>query len=440
VRLGTRLALSFSVAIVLTVLMSFAIGAQVWRLREADYDGSQDAQQALLRWQQGPQELEHWLREQRRADGIFRMLLTENGEPLADRDLPPPPRLREALAALAAGNHNVQLPGGGRLHSTIVVTNDGQRLRWIAVIPPPRGPEVRRLDTLLLLSIGILLVSALAWYLARRITQPISDLQDTSRAVAAGRLDARVSAQTLARGDELGALALDFNHMAERLQKLIESQRQLLRDISHELRSPLARLQIATELARGSRDERQLDRIEQETARLDELIGQLLLIARLEHTGPAVGQERIALDDLIDAICQDARFEAQARDVDVRGELQTGVHVHGQSNLLHSAIENVIRNAVRHTASHSCVQVRLYTHGERCLIDVDDQGPGIPDDQLAAVFEPFVRVSVARERESGGYGLGLAITRRVIESLHGSVHAENRREGGLRVSIDLPSG
>ncbi|SEQ91015.1 two-component system, OmpR family, sensor histidine kinase CpxA [Solimonas aquatica] len=437
-RLRARLTLFFSLAIVATVLISFAIGAQLWRLRQNEYDGREEAQLALQQLQLGDEALEHWLRHMRRNDGIWRMLLDERGLPVVERGLTPPPRLREALAAVSESRSGVLLPGGGILRSTTVIAEDGRRYRWIAVLPPPRGDDMRRMDTLLLISIGIAVMSILAWYLARRLTQPIGALREASRAVAKGQLTARIPAGVVARRDEIGELAQDFNLMAEHLQRLIEAQRQLLRDVSHELRSPLARLQIATELARDTHQAQHFDRIEQETARLDELIGQLILLARLEHQNTAASEEQLALDELLESICEDARFEAAARHIEVLSELSPGLQVKAQANLLHSAIENVLRNALRHAPEHSRVSLRLRSERQCALIDIEDQGPGIPEDQLEAVFEPFVRVSRARERESGGYGLGLAISKRVIEALHGRILAQNRREGGLRVRIELP--
>ncbi|HET8881080.1 MAG TPA: ATP-binding protein [Solimonas sp.] len=438
-RLRTRLVLWFVTAIVVTVLMSFTLGSQVWRLFYSDYDASHDAHAAVQVWQQqGDRALGRWLRAQRHDDGIIRLLLDENGESLGGRDGPPPPRLREAIAAAEAGNRIVQLPGGGRLRTSIVVSDDGRRLRWVAVLPPPRGPDARRIDTLLLLAIGVIVVSFAAWLIARRITQPIAALQAASRAVAAGKLDVRVPDATSARGDEIGALARDFNHMAERLQRLLDSQQQLLRDISHELRSPLARLRIATELARDTQAVAQFDRIEQEADKLEDMIAKLLLIARLEHRETPLENEVFALDEIVESVCEDAGFEAQARGITVQTELAADLHVRGQPALLHSAIENVVRNAVRYTGDNSAVTVRLVARGAHGVVEVEDRGPGIPQDRLEAVFQPFVRISEARDRASGGYGLGLAIARRVIDASGGTIRARNRDGGGLQVSIELP--
>lgn len=440
-RLRTRLVLWFVAAIVVTVLMSFSLGSQIWRLSYRDYDAAKDAHAAAQAWQHGgSDELRGWLHERRREDGLYGLLLDEQGNSLSGRgrDGPPPPRLREAIAAAEAGNHLVLMPGGARLRTSVVVSEDGRRLRWVSIMPPPRGPDVRRIDTLLLLAIGVIVVSFAAWLIARRITRPIAALQQASRAVAEGRLDVRVPEETSGRGDEIGALARDFNHMAERLQRLLEAQQQLLRDISHELRSPLARLRIATELARDSHAESQFDRIELEADKLEDMIAQLLLIARLEHREAPLASEIFAVDEVLEAVCEDAGFEAQARGITVHAELAPDLKVRGQAALLHSAVENVVRNALRYTAADSTVTVRLTQNGGRGTITVDDYGPGIPKDRIDSMFQPFVRISEARDRASGGYGLGLAIAKRVVDASGGHIQAHNREGGGLRVSIDLP--
>lgn len=438
-KLRTRLIVWFIAAIVVTVTMSFALGGQLWRLLGRGYDIHAEAQQALVELDAGgAAQLSDWIRQQRARDGIFRALLDERNRIIAPRGGALPPRLRVALAGIVAGQATRPLRGWGQPKVITVFTDDGRRLHWVAVVPPPPGGLVRRLDTALLLAIGIVVVSVIAWLIGRRITQPLATLQDASRALAIGQLDARVPASTSARGDEIGALARDFNHMAERLQRLLDAQRQLLSDISHELRSPLARLRIATELARNSNAPAQFDRIEQEAGRLEDLIAQLLLIARLEHLDTPLNTELIALDEVLEMIGDDARFEAEAHDVQVQLQLETGLRVRGQSQLLHSAIENVVRNAVRHTADHSTVSIVLQKAGESAVLSIDDHGPGIPEAQIEAVFEPFVRVSQARERTSGGYGLGLAIARRVIDASGGRISAQNRSDGGLRVQIELP--
>jgi two-component system sensor histidine kinase CpxA len=246
------------------------------------------------------------------------------------------------------------------------------------------------------------------------------------------------------RRDELGELAQDFDFMAERVESLVSAQQRLLQDVSHELRSPLARLSVALELAlrdAGPAAAPALGRVGREAERLNELIGQLLTLVRLEG-GAAPQQVRIELSQLVAEIADDADFEATAHDRRVRVAGCDVCEVVGVPELLRSAIENVLRNAVQHTAAGSAVDVTLRRQisgaAPIATLEVRDHGPGVPEEALDAIFKPFYRVSDARERSSGGVGLGLAITARAIH-LHGGVlRARNAPDGGLIVQIDLP--
>jgi signal transduction histidine kinase len=225
--------------------------------------------------------------------------------------------------------------------------------------------------------------------------------------------------------------------MAARLQRLLESQRQLLRDVSHELRSPLARLRIASELARE--EPSHFERIEQEADKLEELIGQMLLVARLDSPMSAATREPVDISALARQVCEDAQLEASARQVQVVPRISDGCSVSGRPDLLQSAIENVVRNALRYTAAGTTVDVEAQCEGSQWRVVVSDHGPGVPDDQLAAIFKPFHRVSSARERDTGGYGLGLAIAERAVVAHGGTIAAQNVAGGGLRVEIRLPA-
>ena len=229
--------------------------------------------------------------------------------------------------------------------------------------------------------------------------------------------------------------------MAERLQSLIESQKALLRDVSHELRSPLARLQAALGLARRHTEGRaaeELDRIEREAERLNELIGQILSLSRMAGETLERTCEPVDLTALIDTVCHDADFEARQRDRRVAVLATVPVTVSGNPALLHSAIENVVRNAVRYTAAGTTVEVTLAMVSGAVEVRVRDHGAGVLPEYLERIFEPFFRASEARERGSGGYGLGLAIARRAIELHRGSIRADNESAGGLVVTLWLP--
>ena len=240
-------------------------------------------------------------------------------------------------------------------------------------------------------------------------------------------------------------LMRDFDAMAERLEMLVKAQSRLLNDISHELRSPLARLNVALGLARqraGVESADMLDRIELEASRLNELIGRILTLARLEDGEQRVPQTPVPLGELVANVAEDAEFEAQERHCHVHTTIPAGEWgVRGNDSLLHSAVENVVRNAIRYTAEGSSVEIVLpggTYGGAEAVLHVSDFGPGVPEDSLGKLFEPFYRLDDARGRLTGGVGLGLAITERAVRFHGGKVSAFNRAEGGLMVEIRLP--
>jgi two-component system sensor histidine kinase CpxA len=232
--------------------------------------------------------------------------------------------------------------------------------------------------------------------------------------------------------------------MAQRLQELMTSQRQLLSDVSHELRSPLARLQVALGLARQRADGRatsEFDRIERETERLNDLIGQLLSLARLEAGVTQTEREPVDVAELLATVAADADFEARANQRRVEITKTVAAVIQGDTELLHSALENIVRNAVRYTAMGTAVTLSLDYENNRpdtLVLRVHDYGPGVPVEMLPRMFEPFVRIDDARDRASGGYGLGLAIAQKAIHLHGGTISAQNEPDGGLSVIISLP--
>jgi len=260
---------------------------------------------------------------------------------------------------------------------------------------------------------------------------------------ASAQAAARAGVAPTRRRDELAELVRDFDAMAERLEDLVNAQSHLLNDVSHELRSPLARLNVALGLARrrtGPEAQGALERIELEADRLNELIGRLLTLARLEGGEDGMQKMEIHLRDMVREICQDADFEAQSRNCRVNCVLDEDFKVVGNAALLHSAIENVVRNATRYTREGTSVDVRLEKdlHSGEAVLRVMDSGPGVPPDALEKLFQPFYRLDDARNRQTGGVGLGLAITERTVRLHGGKVRAVNRDEGGLMVEIRLP--
>jgi signal transduction histidine kinase len=291
-----------------------------------------------------------------------------------------------------------------------------------------------------------LVISCLACYLlARYLTVPIIRLGEAARKLASGDLAVRINPATGNRWDELGELAQDFDLMAERISSLITSQQQLLGNISHELRSPLARLNVALELAKRASTpeaEKSLGRIEWEAERLNELIGRLLTFTRLEGNLEEVKKESIEMENLIQDIVDDADFEARSRNREVRLIKSEPCRVIGINELLRSAIENVVRNAVRYTGEGTVVEITLQRVTQSApplaVIRVRDYGPGVPETALPNLFRPFFRVARARERQTGGTGLGLAITERALRLHGGTVKAENALDGGLIIEITVP--
>jgi two-component system, OmpR family, sensor kinase len=292
---------------------------------------------------------------------------------------------------------------------------------------------------LLLIALGI--SAAICWWLARYISGPVTKLQMIARTFAGGNLDARVDEQFCRRRDELGILAQDFNRMAMRLKSQILSKEVLIRDISHELRSPLTRLRVALGLAqRGDGDLGiQLERIERDIERLDSLIGKTLQLSRLSETEPTFAREPVELGHLVDEIVEDAKFEASAVGKHISPSTVRGLSALGNMELLRRAIDNVIRNAIRFAPVGTNVEVSTRVDEGVAIVAVRDRGPGVPEHDLDRIFEAFYRVAEARDRASGGAGLGLAITARTMALHGGKARARNAADGGLIVELCFPS-
>ena len=291
---------------------------------------------------------------------------------------------------------------------------------------------------------GGLVFSAL---LASYLTQPITRLRGGFERLARGDLSARLKPEMRRRRDEIADLARDFDAMAERLQQLMGARDRLLHDVSHELRSPLARLNMAIGLARQTpeRTGETLTRIENETGRLDMLVGELLTLSRVETGDPRL-DGYFEVEGLVHTVVADARFEADASGVQVLTNLdeksgdKVRPTVKGDAELTRRAVENIVRNALRFSGRGQSVQVDIEADeaARSFILRVADEGPGVPPESLETMFEPFVRVHGAGSGQ--GYGLGLAIARRTILAHGGSIEAENRPQRGLVVTVRLPFG
>ena len=276
----------------------------------------------------------------------------------------------------------------------------------------------------------------LCYWLAFHLTQPVRALKAAVERFGKGDLKARVGST---RRDELGQLAGAFDRMAGRIETLLTAERRLLLDISHELRSPLARLGVAVELARSGEDkEAALNRIQKESDRLNALVGQLLQVTRAEGDPNSLRRHPVRLDELVEQLVSDSEIEAAAHHCAVTYGKREPVTVEGDPELLRRAVENVIRNAIRYAPPQSAVEVSLARQNGRAVVDIRDRGPGVPEEALPRLFDAFYRVETDRNRTSGGIGLGLSIARRAIELHKGSIRAQNA-DPGLEVIMELPA-
>lgn len=304
-----------------------------------------------------------------------------------------------------------------------------------------RGPKPLFFPTMpiaVALLASLVFALLLAWY----FSHPIRHLKNAFNQAANGNLDLELEPVMSARNDELADLGRDFDAMTAKLRTLMESQRRLLHDVSHELRSPIARLQMAIGLARvqdKDKLELTLERIERESVRMDKLVGELLTLSRLEANVPGSMEEAIAIQSMLADMINDARFEADALGKHVDSSIDCRVQVKGNPELLYRAIENVLRNAIKHTAPETAVQVVAEIDEDNKLLHLSilDRGPGVPEEEMDSIFELFFRSSRTKSN-SAGHGLGLSIARRIVEAHQGFIRAANRRDGGLRVDITLP--
>lgn len=449
-RLFWKIFLSFWISLILFSLSTiFITSAYLERLRAQENFSNTRGQLVnyiktgqSLADKQGIQGLKDWLQELDKRHAIPLLLVDQAGYELLGR--PVPERIKHRIKRLSTRTQSslhkraprrqpIQLPDG----QSYRLVPDFQSVTLGRLLSRPRVIAIPLMLAAIVSGIVCLL-------LARYLSAPIGRLRSATKQLADGNLDQRVSPSMGRRKDEIADLARDFDHMAERLQRLLASQKQLLNDASHELRSPLARLHMALGLARqrsANNIEPELNRIERETERLNELINSLLSLAKLESGSKQIDKQTTDLQILLEAVVNDAAFEAAACQRKVQIHKSIPAIIMANRALLHSAIENVLRNAIRYTKQGSTVELSMTIEAnqpEWAVITIRDHGPGVPKTMLEHLFEPFVRVEQARDRNSGNYGLGLAITKRAVHFHGGTISAHNEIEGGLSVIIRLP--
>ncbi|WP_116364515.1 ATP-binding protein [Parahaliea mediterranea] len=366
-------------------------------------------------------------------------LLNNNGEDLLGRKVPEGVQL--AADQLGRGQRRILLrrENAPPIAAHLIYRERQGLLRAVMVGRDDKHRSLLRTlsDKLWLrILLAVVISGLLCYFLSRLMTGRLERLRQAARSLAAGELDTRINVRPQG-GDEADELARSFNSMAEQLQRRVEAQKRLLSDVSHELRSPLARMKIAIALAeqQPGPPSAQLNRLEREVERLDELVGQLL---SAQSTNSSL-DEHIDLGVLLRELCADADFEARAgnRQVNLDDPLEQAL-VATRGDLLRKTFENILRNAVHHSPPDSRVQVTLAQHGPHYRVRVRDAGPGIPEAELERVFDAFYRVDTARSRDTGGHGLGLSIAKRAVEQHGGSISARNANPG-LEVTVELPA-
>lgn len=391
----------------------------------------------------GPDKLRTYLDDLQSRKTVRFYFFDEEGEALLDRPAPEMvqeiARKKDAMERITAqGLSAVNVRQGiavrqvtapsGRKYSLAFQTSPSTLVPLSDAIG--RHPYLR-LGVITLIAIGLCLGLTL------HITRPLGKLQQAASDIADGRLKTRVKPAIGRRHDEIALLGNDFDRMAEQIERLVTAQRNLLGDVSHELRSPLARLIVALSLLKQGQGEEAVEyqsRIGIEAERLDKMIGQLLTLTRIDSGVDSNLRETFDLANLVQEVVADGDFEARAQDRSVRFVANESCTITGVAELIRSAVENVIRNAVRHTAPGTTVEVTIERQSSKILLRVRDHGPGVPDVMLQDIFLPFHRVAAG----ANGSGLGLAITDRVVRMHNGTIEAYNAREGGLVIDVRLP--
>jgi len=446
VSLFWKIFVSFMIAMTITSVGAIYVTYRIVSrpFTQSDFEGRpeiiSEVSAALARG--GERELKMWLfNNPRPAPGIVLLVTNERGDELLGRAMPR--EVARLLRTRVPWRRPDRPPNFQPVQLTPTITGpDGEVYDLTFERAPVTifGILVWPGTPVAVLTIAILAAAVVSLLLARYVSAPIVRIQNASRALGAGALGTRVGAPSTQRRDEVGTLARDFDAMAERIQELVTAKETLLRDVSHEFRSPLARIRMALALAErraGEASRPDLARIEREAERLDALVGQVMTLTRLRTTD-APRRDIVRLDALVGEVVDDARFEYPDATLEYSGKRE--VSLRGDADGLKSAIENVVRNAMIYGDRTKPIEVRIDLNGATATVRILDRGPGVPDLELERIFEPFYRTDKSRDHRQDGQGIGLAITARVTELHGGKVRARNRAEGGLEIAIELPLG
>ena len=439
-----RVFLSFWSIIVITIAVAATLG-YVYAERARETLQGFEVSEAMLEASDalaanGRDGLTDWLESLPDITASAVYIIDDRGQDLLDRRLPAPvvlamrrfggpaarpPRMRDPANLRPARPFTQLLGPNDEVYTLFVLPPQGAVARWVS-----ERSGVAFIVIALLVSAGV------SYLLARGISRPIQRVRESANAIAGGNLDTRVMDRVGDRRDDIGLLAQDFDDMTAELQRAWQRQTELTANVSHELRSPLARLRVALELARRKTGELpELDKIDLETERLDALIGQLLEFSKMD-ADPHEARSRTDLDELLRSVVEDVRYEFEDTGIRIELESASAVAVDAHAGALRSAIENVLRNAAQHSPANGEIVVTLETGEDEAVLSVEDQGGGVPDDDVDRIFEPFYR-STATSGASGT-GLGLAIASRGVAVNGGSVMAKNSGQG-LRIEIRLPA-
>lgn len=389
--------------------------------------------------------LKKWLAHTGNSKKMTLYLLCSTGEIVSNQQAPQ--QIRRIASDLAKEQLDDGLLKFGNLivsHEILSTSGKAYRLAALSERPLSHFVVIPWAGLTIRLVIAIFISGLICYILSIYLTKRLRFLGLAAKSIATGKLNTRVNHLKGPARDEIAELSYEFDRMAEQLEALVNSKERLLQDISHELRSPLARLQIAIELGRNKTHgvaDVEFCRMEIECLRLNTLIGEILEFARLDKSADALDKTHSLILELLTDIAADANFEYNNEHTRVVVDALVNPVLYIDKRLMHRAIENIVRNALRYSPPQELVTISLTTDDslKQCYIDISDKGPGVPNEQLQTIFNPFYRVDTSRTKKTGGYGLGLSIAEKAVALHQGTIVAKNKIDGGLQVRITIPS-